>query len=371
MNTKLSKEEFLKSVSGISNTEKINTDYLYKVYEDSYYAAVDLFNEQKIYNKSIDSYELISYILGEYFYSTSFLNKEKLEQFLSNEKISLSMSMVAADKYISLSVFNHKEQKLTSRYLPPISSIELYINLMLNIISQYKRNDPKNTLIVDLITKSLSIARSVIELLYEGYETEAFAIWRTLHECECTLILIYKYGDIAINAYLKHMEYGLAYKDAIPDKIKQDFILKNIKNEMESHALKSKDTKKYIEYGWLYAIPESAKLENFKLNFRDGLESLAGLHSKSEIYMMSSEILHSTPLLIYSNKQYFYLITLINLYESFFRIEEVFQPLFFSTVNNTVRDSYLAMRKLYYSQLINIYKREAAIFEKMQKKDGQ
>ena len=51
--------------------------------------------------------------------------------------------------------------------------------------------------------------------------------------------------------------------------------------------------------------------ETFKLNFRDGLERLAGLSNYAKRYEISSEILHSTPLLIYSNKEYFYYMTLL------------------------------------------------------------
>lgn len=364
MNAILDKESFSKIIPNIAGGQVINVDFLYNVYEIAYGAVEQLLSSQQINNANIDSFQLISYILGEYLYSTTGMQASQIEAFLANEQLPYSMGSVSADKYLSLSVFNHQEKKLTNRYLPPISSINLYVNLMLNIVSVYKFNDAKNALILDMLRKSLSIARSIINLLCEGYETEAFAIWRTLHECECTLILMNKYGDVAINAYLKHMKYGIAYRSALNDEQDQQNTMEEIKKEMAVHDLKSKDTKKFIEYGWLYDIPESKTTENFKLNFRDGLETLAGLHSKSEIYMTSSEILHSTPLLIYSNKNYFYYITLLNLYESFFRIEEVFQPLFFLSAGEDGKRSYLEMKKLYYSQLLNIYKRELLIFKR-------
>jgi hypothetical protein len=42
----------------------------------------------------------------------------------------------------------------------------------------------------DLLYKSLSISRCILELLVNGFETEAMAAWRTLHECECILKLL-------------------------------------------------------------------------------------------------------------------------------------------------------------------------------------
>ena len=364
MNSKLKKEEFLSRAKSFPNANEINVNYIYDVYSLAFDGILDLLEMQNMSDTAVDSFEVISYVLGEYIYSTSLLDKDALTKFLENEKIMESMASVSADKYLSLSIYNHKENRYTNSYLPPISSINLYINLMLNIVNSYPKNDPKNTLIIDLLNKSLSIARSIIKLLCEGYETEAFAIWRTLHECECTLILLDKYRDLTINSYLKHMRYGLAYKGTFDNKEEESQLIAQIKSEMDEIGLKSKDMKKYIEYGWMNVIPEKDTLENYKLNFRDGLESLAGLHKYANLYMTSSEILHSTPLLIYSNKEYFYYVTLLNLYESFFRIEKVFISLFFSRVGDEGKKRYMEMRNLYYAQLVNIHKRENMYFRK-------
>ena len=368
MDNKLTKNQLRNFINQFPQQAILNTDYIYDVYDMAFDGIIELLEMQKLENAvNVDSFAIVSYILGEYIYSTTSLSPDALNKFLSNENIKHSMASVAADKYLSLSLYNHKENRFTNTYLPPISSINLYVNLMLNIVSRYGKMDPKNTLILDLLNKSLSISRSIITLLCEGYETEAFAIWRTLHECECTLIILDKYRDVAINSYLKHMHYGLAYKGTFDNKEDEDKIFAQIKAEMAAIDLKSKDMKKFIEYGWMNAIPDTKNIENFKLNFRDGLETLAGLHQYSGIYMMSSEILHSTPLLIYSNKQYFFYITILNLYESFFRIEKVFVSLFFNRSTDEDKKRYSDMRKLYYSQLVNIHTRERLKFESIKK----
>ena len=138
-----------------------------------------------------------------------------------------------------------------------------------------------------------------------------------------------------------------------------------MKEEMRQKELKSKDIKKYIEYGWLYQILPKG-MENFKLNFRDGLEKLAGLEIYSKRYEISSEIVHSTPLLIYSNKEYFYYMTLLSLYESFFRLESVFVSLFSKNVSQDQMHQYQEMRKIYYAQLVAIHKRELQTFKNLQ-----
>ena len=359
-----SKEQFAHVISNIHIGVPIDVDYLFDVYEGAN-EVIDMLDNSnsQIEVKEINQFDIAFYCVGEYFYSVVNLKGDELERFKQNEDYASSMASVVADKYLSLSIFNHEEKKLSNRFLPPSSSLNIYLNFMLNIVKNYKKNDPQSTLISDLLMKSLTISRCILENLLSGYETEAFSSWRTLHECECTLILLDKYGEPLINDYLKHMNYGLAFNNAMPDKAKQDETFFAMKEEMRGHDLKSKDIRKYIEYGWLYSIvPEGD--ETFKLNFRDGLEKLAGLSMYAKRYEISSEIIHSTPLLIYSNKEYFYYMTLLSLYESFFRLEKVFVSLLSKRVSPEQMKQYQEMRKVYYSQLVVIHKRELNNFKR-------
>ena len=370
-NVILSKDQVATVVNNIRVNTPLDVDYIYDVYQMAN-EAIDLLNVQtpQIEVKQVNQFDLLLYCVGEYHYSVSHLKTEEVESFKKNEDFPSSMASVAADKYLSLTMFNHVEKKLANRYLPPASSLNMYINFMLNIVKGYKKNDPQSTLISDLLMKSLTISRCILENLLNGYETEAFSSWRTLHECECTLILLDKYGEPLINNYLKHMNYGLAFNNAIKDKAKQDEIFYAMKDEMRGYELKSKDIRKYIEYGWLYSIVEKDD-DSFKLNFRDGLEKLAGLSQYAKRYEISSEIIHSTPLLIYSNKEYFYYMTLLSLYESFFRLERVFVSLFSKRVSEEQMKQYSEMRKVYYSQLVVIHKRELEYFKVITKRGGQ
>ena len=367
----LSKEQARRIINEIPIPIKIDADYIYDVYEMANEAIENLANENaQIEVNETNQFDLLLYCVGEYYYSVFQLDEEGLNKFKANEDYPSSMASVAADKYLSLSIFNHVEKKLANRFLPPASSLNMYINFMLNIVKGYQKNDPQSTLISDLLMKSLTISRCILENLLSGYETEAFSSWRTLHECECTLMLLDKHGEPLINNYLKHMNYGFAFNDTFKDKEKQTEVFNAMKEEMRARDLKSKDIRKYIEYGWLYPIvPEGD--ETFKLNFRDGLEKLAGLSSYAKRYEISSEIIHSTPLLIYSNKEYFYYMTLLSLYESFFRLEKVFVSLFSKRVSQEQMNKYMQMRNVYYSQLIIIHKKELERFKGLQKSWGQ
>ena len=363
------KEQVSAYINSLQVNVPIDADYVYDVYDmaNELISMLDKENSQ-IEVKEINQLELLFYCVGEYYYSISHLNPEEIIKFNNNETYPSSMASVAADKYLSLSIFNHVEKKLGNRFMPPASSLNIYLNFMLNIVKGYKKNDPQSSLISDLLMKSLTISRSILEQLLNGYETEGYSSWRTLHECECTLILLDKYGDRLINKYLRHMNFGLAFNNTIPDKEQQDKIFYEMKEEMRGYGLKSKDIRKYIEYGWLYEIVPEEEKESFKLNFRDGLEKLAGLEMYAKRYEISSEIIHSTPLLIYSNKEYFYYMTLLSLYESFFRLEQVFVSLFSKRVSEEQMKQYEEMRKVYYSQLVVIHKRELQAFRDLQKK---
>jgi len=365
------KQQVSAILSGFRINVELDADYIYDVYEMANEAIVILNNEHtQLEVKDVNQMELLMYCVGEYYYSINQLNEEELRKFKENEDYPSSMASVAADKYLSLSIFNHVEQKLSNRFLPPASSLYIYINFMLNIVKGYHKNNPQSTLIGDLLMKSLTISRSILDQLLSGYETEAFSSWRTLHECECTLILLNQYGEPLINRYLRHMNFGLAFNNAMNDKELQDKTFQEMKEEMREYGLKSKDIRKYIEYGWLYHIVSKEEAVDLKLNFRDGLQRLAGLSMYAKRYEISSEIIHSTPLLIYSNKQYFYYMTLLSLYESFFRLEKVFVSLFSKYVNEMQMKQYEEMRKVYYAQLVSIHKRESEAFKRTAKPRG-
>ena len=364
------REEFERVLSTLSNSDRLNHDFLFRAYTLTC-EAIQSISDTNLLNGTpvVNPIEVIYYCVGEYIYSVGGKTNEELQRYLQSETYMTEMAGVIADKYLSLSMFNHAERKIANRYLPPMSSLNIYLNFILNILNSYKKNDPLSTLITDLLIKSASIARCVLTLLIDGYETEAFSEWRTLHECECALVLLDKYGLPLINRYLIHMHYGIVFKNGDVNDPKGTKIFNDMKAEMAQLNLKSKDIKKYIEYGWLYEIPGVKEDPEFKLNFRDGLEKLAGLEVYADRYELSSETVHVTPMLIYSNKEYFYFVTLLSLYESFFRLEKVFVSLFGKQVSPEQMEQYGELRKVYYAQLVAIHKREMANFKRWQEKN--
>ena len=93
------------------------------------------------------------------------------------------------------------------------------------------------------------------------------------------------------------------------------------------------------------------------------MEPIAKLEIYNKSYIQSSELIHCTPLLIYSNKEYFYSLCLLSLYESFFRIEKVFAKLIDEYIPKEAQVGYEQMKRIYFSQLVNIHKIESLKFK--------
>ena len=365
--TPISYQDFLKAIDIIGAQIKGHEEFLYSVYSYTVEGISDL-AENNVFGElqGINHLELIGYCVGEYSYSVGVLNEEQVARMQKDEQFVMSISSIVADKYLSLTQFSHSVGSLANRFMPTVSTLYVYINFIQNIVDSFVKKDAESKLLADLFTKSISICKCTLDLLVRGFETEAFSCWRTLHECECALIILFNNRKDVIEAYYRHMQYGFAFRDTMPDKDEQTRIFLSMKEEMKKYDLKSKDIKKYIEYGWLYSVPGVKDDPSFKLNFRDGLEKVAGLSAYSKRYEMSSEIIHGTPLLIYSNREYFYFLTLLSTYESFFRLEQIFATTFSKYVNEQQLAGYRQMRDIYYSHLVNIHKRESDNFRHWQ-----
>ena len=95
------------------------------------------------------------------------------------------------------------------------------------------------------------------------------------------------------------------------------------------------------------------------------MEKRAGLDSYSKMYEMASEIAHSSPMLIYSKSSYFFHLALVNLYESFFRLEAIFNNFYEHVSKREEKERFHQMRAIYYTNLQIIYKREAEYFKSL------
>ena len=363
----LTKPEFHNVYASLGVNPRLDEDVIFDIYEYTLSGAENLLKANMLGRAvPINPVSLILYIINEYgFYLDS--RQLKNEVIKTDENAQQLIASIALDKYFTNEHLSFQNNTKLSKYSPHISTLSLYYNFILGILSHYKKRDPSSTLLTDFLYKGFSMSKAIVELIQDGFETEAFSTWRTLHETECILLLLAKNGEKTIKSYLRHLDYSMAYRGAIQSKEATDKIFEEIKANMKELDLKSKDMKKYIEYGWLNSIEGATSMEGFKYNFRDGVERVAGLSSYSKTYEMASEIAHSSPLLIYSRNDYFLHVTLYNLYSSFFRLEGIFARLYTASISKEESHRYLLMRSTYYPIIEYFYKSEEEFLKNLKK----
>lgn len=193
-------------------------------------------------------------------------------------------------------------------------TIESTLVFYIDIVKPYSRTNYQETLMADLFLKFFNQALGLLRMLNLNLSSEAYSNWRTLHEAECVIKLLVEGGKPLQDVYIRHIIYNNAFRKGIPSKEETDRIFVEIKSNMAKHNLKSKDMKKYIEYGWLYACDQyHEENPDYKLNFRNGLQQCASLSKYNQFYEMASEMAHSSPIFFYSNDAFFSDLTSVNL----------------------------------------------------------
>ncbi len=222
---------------------------------------------------------------------------------------------------------NQTELGETIKYYDPIvSSLRLSEKYFENINRPLSYTNPAVSLINDIFETIFRKIAGFCQMLTLGLYSDAYVSWRTLHESECIVNLLVNGGEEIRHAYVTHIAYNNAYRNK--DQFSQadlDLIFAEIKGEMKDHGLKSKDMKKFIEYGWLYKHPDyNPNDPQLKLNFRDGVERLAGLRKYSKIYEGASEIAHSSSAFFYVNDAFCKDLSLTMCYQTYLRIGDLY-----------------------------------------------
>lgn len=273
------------------------------------------------FKKKVALSSMIDFCIGEYeFYSSM---GPKLKQKLTVDDLALKV----ANKYISTRTAetggNHTlGMKPYDHFVSTLSTATLVLE---SVNGPLARHDPNFSLMNDLFETTFRKISGFCRMLVLGLYLDAYVSWRTIHESESTLYLLVNNGDQAKFSYVKHISYSNMYysPSKFDDKVRDDVFENEIKKEMTDHGLKSKDMKKFLEYGWLYDCEQydMEKHPKFKLNFNDGVDELAGMREEyNEFYRGTSEISHSSPIFFYANEKNIKDVALMLTYESSYHI---------------------------------------------------
>ena len=109
----------------------------------------------------------------------------------NNQQYINSLCKMVFDKLIYNDFNNIKNKSVNTKYAVEISTLNMFINRLFNLLFTIKTETIKDRLLFDIFTKLLMLIKSCLNQLTDGLETEAMSSWRTLHELECVLKIIY------------------------------------------------------------------------------------------------------------------------------------------------------------------------------------
>lgn len=341
------------------------SNHLYQYIEEYINSLLDDSNKEDviyIFSKSIDdlsktikfsndmrSFLIMSRVLkmarGEYEFVIKYLTPEEKKQFVSDKNNLTKLSALVTLKFVILrKSFEEKDiyDVVISSFYPVSTSLNSLMNVIRDFNSKYSKNIPQESLIEDMFQRIFTKVIGTTKMLNYSLASECYVSWRTLHEAECVVKLLCENDPSIKNTYIKHIAYNNALRGGIEDKEELDRIFDQMKKEMREHGLKSKDMKKYIEYGWLYSTVQfNEKDPMFKLNFRDGVEKAAGLSKYNQWYEAASEVTHSSPIFFYSNDKFFLDLSILSIYEVALRVTDIYITYFKDRLNENRKEAIL------------------------------
>ena len=358
-------DAFWKTYGEMSSLNKI---FIKKVFIDVDLRYKHFISESSLQNiilKNLNIYDIAFYICEEHLYNLQFVTKDQIQSLENDVHYFQKITAKVYDKLIYNDFDNNLGHPVHSKYATEISTLSMFINRIFSLIKVLKIESIKEKLLIDIFIKCFLLMKSTLNQLTSGLETEAMSSWRTLHELECVLKIIYDASDEVSKAYFRHLEYGAFHRGEINDINECERIKANLLLDMEALEVKKSNKEKFINYGWLHWAAKKIDDEEIKLNFLGGLQKLAQLTEYRKWYEIASDVTHSTPLLVYANKRYLYHSTLRITYESFFRIETLFFN--FARLKLDANDKYL----INYMQFKMHYKNDIETIYRLMKKDNR
>ena len=295
-----------------------NTDFIREMYERVKDRYVEELQNRKIRLRTLDGArldEIVSYIYYYHIFHTSHLPEELTKKLESDEKY---REMLVRDVAVYIVINEHLNvEKIsnTSEYSPEIAAYNMACSYSLYILGSFKGTDRRMNGINNLFKKAMVTIKSVIHLLAAGNSCDAVILWRHLHELECVLIVLCTKGEDLFFRYIKHMEYFDMEGNPRAEELQQ-----RLSEECKAFGVKERNA--FINYGWLEYVDgfREGFGKEYRLNFKDGLQKIAGLSARHAAYASASKILHPSAWVVTIRDDKFYKFTVFELFRSLINI---------------------------------------------------
>ena len=295
-----------------------NADFIREMYERVKDRYVEELQNRKIRLRTLDGArldEIVSYIYYYHLFHTSHLPEELTKKLESDEKY---REMLVRDVAVYIVINEHLNvEKIsnTSEYSPEIAAYNMACSYSLYILGSFKGTDRRMNGMNNLFKKAMVTIKSVIHLLAAGNSCDAVILWRHLHELECVLIVLCTKGEDLFFRYIKHMEYFDMEGNPRAEELQQ-----RLSEECKAFGVKERNA--FINYGWLEYVDgfREGFGKEYRLNFKDGLQKIAGLSARHAAYASASKILHPSAWVVTIRDDKFYKFTVFELFRSLINI---------------------------------------------------
>ncbi len=255
--------------------------------------------------------EIVSYIFYYHLFHTSHLPAEVVKKLEGDERY---RDFLVRDVAVCIVINEHLNvEKIsnTSAYSPEIAAYNMACSFSLYVLGSIKGDDRRMNGMNNLFKKALVTIKSVVSLLAAGNSCDAVILWRHLHELECVLAVLGNGGDGLFYSYVKHMEYLNMEGNPRADELQA-----RLSEECKAYGVKERNA--FVNYGWLLYVDgfREGMGKEYRLNFKEGLQKVAGLSERHAAYASASKILHPSAWVVAIKDDKFYKFTVFELYKS-------------------------------------------------------
>ncbi len=259
--------------------------------------------------------EIVSYIFYYHLFHTSHLPPDLIKKVEADENY---RTMFVRDVAVYIVINEHLNvEKIsnTSVCSPEIAAYNMACSYSLFVLGSLKGEDRRMNGINNLFKKAMVTTKSVINLLAAGNSCDAVILWRHLHELECVLNVLCTKGEELFFRYVKHMEYFDMEGNPHAEELQQ-----RLAEECKAYGVKERNA--FINYGWLVYVDgfREGFGKEYRLNFKDGLQKIAGQSARHAAYASASKILHPSAWVVTIRDDKFYKFTMFELYRSLVNI---------------------------------------------------
>ncbi len=232
--------------------------------------------------------DIIRYICGYHYAFTGGMDEKTRIAATHDESYRARLVADVAESIFILENIKTSAKRIINEYNPVYCRFNILLDYLLTVGLKGNAACKERTskAVYKLFETAFLKLKGIMMLAAKGLEKEAIVVWRSLHELECVISVLCKYGKNTIEEFETFDRFS--DPEHMDEKTRADYDEKtkafgiNLKNANEVDHFEN--------YGWLGAVPD-LQLTKWNLNFRY-LEDLAGLSDKYKEYQVACDASH-------------------------------------------------------------------------------